>query len=241
MKIKFLTILLFTASITFAQYPFEKGKAINYTYEGEWKTVVEGKTYSAEIPGFFKTGDAKIVADIISNDDIEFSLTKFEIYNGEKLAAVFYDSTASPYIFSISSGDINGDGLSDIKFEVSLGGCGLGALNNNQYYFFGNKDGSFTGMRFLNMGAWGEYDMDKDNNYEIFVLSHESINNHSYWVYNVYNYLDGKFVNVNNKLGYPLMIRHLIRDNYSPDKKIMQKYGKQYNAPLPQEFVKLSK
>ena len=134
--------------------------------------------------------------------------------------------------------DINGDSLLDFKILCNYGGCGIASLNTRVIYLFQQKNNTFKKVSYLDMAPERgfERDFDGDGNYEILTMSLDSYQDHSYWTYNLYNYKDGKFVCVNDKFNYPIMIQYLFRQNYAITDKISKEKMKAFAKKTPEYF-----
>ena len=60
--------------------------------------------------------------------------------------------------------------------------------------------------------------------------------NHSYWLYNLFDYNSTGLVNVNAKYDYPIMIQFLYRENYKITDKITRLKMKDFTLPLPEKY-----
>jgi hypothetical protein len=64
----------------------------------------------------------------------------------------------------------------------------------------------------------------------------ESHKNHSFWLFNIYDYNDGKLSNVNDKDNYPIMIQYLYRENFEITNKLSRKEMKNFEINLPEDY-----
>lgn len=238
--ISFLTL---TAN---GQYPFEKYPAIKYREYKNWKfydkTETENKFHcTMTIPKFFD-----------NQDNLTIQLTTFgynynsfvRIYRNKKLLQKNFE----PMFFndvnidnqSIRVADINGDNLKDIKIIAWYMGNGTASMNVRTIYIFQNKEGHFTKISFFDKASDDklERDFDGDGNYKIITMTLKGYGGHSYWLFNLFNYLNGDLVNVNSKDNYPIMIQYLNRENYKITKKISRSKMKAFTMKLPEEYDK---
>ena len=136
--------------------------------------------------------------------------------------------------------DFNGDGLKDIKIVVYFGGNGLAALNVRVIYLFQSSNQVFNKISYSDMAGSNqpERDFDNDKNNEIITMDLQGFQDHNYWTFNIYNYINGTLVNVNKKFNYPIMIQHLYRENYKITDKISRNIMKQFSLLVPEGFDK---
>lgn len=243
-KQNFLIFFIFIFSfVTKAQYPFEKYKAIKYKEYKKWKTIVDSKdslpmTREITIPDFYnKKTSLKIKQElkIALPDSIEYS--ELEIYKNDKLIKKFKVATHSiSEPLPVFMEDINGDGLNDLK--IIYPNYGSGAFN---YYcktvlLFQNKNGAFNQIIYTDIFEEfenkPERDFNNDGKYEIITQKFQNFGQHNYWLFNIYNYKNGKLVNVNNLANYPIMIP---LNSYNVSKKISRKKMKEFEIKSPIE------
>jgi len=243
--IRLILLFCIISLITKAQYPFDSLPSIHYKKYAHWKrydkSKKEGKKQCTKtLPNFF-----------INKDTLTIQLTSFElkdssiirIYRNNKQIQKLYE----PYsigdntfrlIDTLYVADINNDGLLDLKILSWYAGCGLASENERVIYLFQNKDNTFTKLSYIDMMASDriEKDFDNDGNFEIITKSIDSYANHSYWVFNIYNYQDGKLVCVNQKYNYPIMIQYLNKDNYKITNKISRQKMKEFEKKTPENI-----
>lgn len=139
--------------------------------------------------------------------------TRVSIFRSGKLLKEFYEECNIWYMeLTAYAGDLDKNGKTDIKFVINGGGNGLAGELFYKFYLF-NDGRNFSVVDFIDFDQGLEYDMDADGVFEILSCQHKFYNNHSYWIYNVYNYRKGKLVNTSGKYGYPLWTRHLNNTN----------------------------
>ena len=238
-----------------AQYDFEQYPVIKYKQEKKWRIVKADSnkvTYSVTFPGFYKnhdaltlkytfTGDsAKSVIRLYRNKKI---IQKFKAPGSELMGLMDTIDMDAPVMVM----DINGDSLSDIKiFIPNLIRCGAYNYYANVIYLFQDTTGRFKKISYYD-GFYSdadtigedtiinrpERDFDGDGNYEVITQTFQSYKGHSYWVYNLYNYKDGKLINVNEKANYPIMVQLLYRTNFSITDKLSRQEMKKFSAKHP--------
>jgi hypothetical protein len=81
-----------------------------------------------------------------------------------------------------------------------------------------------------------ERDFDGDGNFEIITMNLIGHEDHSFWLFNIFNYLNGGLVNVNAKDNYPIMIQFLNRENYDVTNKISRDKMKTFALTLPEDY-----
>ena len=75
-----------------------------------------------------------------------------------------------------------------------------------------------------------ERDFNHDGQYEIITQTFQHHGKHNYWVFNLYDYKNGKLLNVNSLADYPIMVP---LDSYNISKKIPRKTMKKYSIKTP--------
>ena len=99
--------------------------------------------------------------------------------------------------------DFNGDGIPDIKFRIYTGGNGSAALLNYKVFLMSQQN-KYRVFSFVDFSAEKEYDFNKDGIAEILGCTTTNYKGHNYWVYNVYNWVNGSLVMVSKDFGYPI-------------------------------------
>jgi hypothetical protein len=250
----FLMLLLMTIGLhSFGQYPFERYPAIKYKEYANWKEIKRmGKNnhdtveYILSIPKFFNKKDNLTIRLAQEGwDSSDISLFR----NGRLIQHFFEPMTFHTYygfqhVFApVRVADINGDKTPDCKLLISYEGTGLAILNTRVIYLFQHSDHSFTKISYLDMidgkdvpANRPERDFNGDGNYEIITMSINGYQNHSYWVYNLYNFKNNTFVSVNSKYDYPILIQFLNRDNYEVTRKMSRQKMKDFAEKRPEDF-----
>lgn len=232
------------SSVVKGQYPYEKYPAIKFKTKGKWtlydKRDTENKMHwTMTFPQFY---DKK--------DDMTVEITTFgykdsseiRIFKNKKQIQKIIEPYAigrvwSALLDSVCYADINGDSLVDLKIVCWNGGCGIASLNMLVIYLFQQKDNTFKKVSYLDMTIENaERDFDGDGKYEIITRSLVSYQGHSYWTYNLYNYMDGKLVCADDKFDYPIMIQYLYRKNFEITDKITKEKMKTFSRTLPIDY-----
>jgi hypothetical protein len=138
----------------------------------------------------------------------------------------------------LRTADINGDNLMDVKMVIPYMGNGLAAMNQRVIYLFQKPDGLFHKISYLDKMETNrpERDLDGDNKYEIITMTLKGYENHNYWTFNVYNYINEELINQNENFEYPIMIQFLYRENYKVTDKISPDKMKTFGDKKPNEF-----
>lgn len=243
--ISLIFALIFLTLNAKGQYPFEKYPAIKYREYKNWKfydkTEKENKFHcTLTIPKFFDNQDNLT----IQLTTFEYDSSSVRMYRNKRLLKKSFE----PMFFndvnlgaeSIRVADINGDNLKDIKLTASFMGNGTASMDVRTIYLFQNKEGHFTKISFSDKASDSrlERDFDGDGNYEIITMTLKGYREHSYWLFNLFNYLNGDLVNVNSKDNYPIMIQYLNRENYQITKKISRSKMKAFTMKLPEGYDK---
>jgi hypothetical protein len=239
---RLLFLICLTATFTaFGQYPFENFPAIKYkTYEG-WKQSNSQKNqnrvqHNLTVPKFFNNKDSlviKVSSSIISGDSAFIS-----IYHRNKRVNSFFEPLRFEPIEPVRLADFNGDHLTDIKLIIPYMGNGTAALNVRVVYLLQHRDGSFTKISYVDKmnGNRPERDLNADGNYDIITMTLVSYQDHSYWLFNLFNFKNFDLVSVNDKYNYPILIQFLYRDNYKITNKVPGQKVKEFAHKKPEEY-----
>lgn len=132
--------------------------------------------------------------------------------------------------------DLDGNKKPDIKLTVQGGGSGLAGELAYKIYLF-NQGEKFKLLSFFDFSHEKEYDLNKDGIYEILSCNHIYKGGHSYWVYNAFNFMEGKLRNILQQINYPLWTKHLYTSRNVIATNISKKdRNKEYRA-LPDETL----
>ena len=241
-----LAILLLLPLACFGQYPFEKyPKPTCNTYNDwklyDWTEAKQKVNHTITVDSFFND-TTSLTIQLTSFDEDIWNNSEIRIFKGENQIQKLYDDMAfvPSNIFSpIQVVDFNADGLLDVKIVVPYMGNGLASLNCRVIYLIQNRKLSFTKLAFVDKlyeGGRPERDVDGNGSFEVITMQLVGHNNHSYWVFNLYEIVDSGLLNVNHKLDYPILIQYLYRDNYEITKDLSREEMKQYSRELPEGF-----
>jgi hypothetical protein len=226
------------------QFPFEKYPTVKYVAYNNWKIYdkaeKEKKIHSTlTIPKFFDNGDT-ITIQLTSYTDHWWDNSIIRIFrNKTAIQKISENMGFNPVgLDTLRVADINNDGLQDIKIVAAYMGNGTAALNVRVVYLFHQPDHSFRKISFADKMTSNrlERDFDADGNFEIITMNLTGFNDHSYWLFNIFNYKDGGLININSKDNYPIMIQFLYRDNYEITNKISREKMKTFSLALPDEY-----
>ena len=81
-----------------------------------------------------------------------------------------------------------------------------------------------------------ERDINGDGNFEIITQTFKSVENHNYWLFNLYNFNGSGLINVNQVDNYPIMVQLLYRDNFAITDKISPEKIKDFSLKLPEGY-----
>lgn len=132
--------------------------------------------------------------------------------------------------------DLDNNKKPDIKLIIYSGGSGLAAEYATKIYLF-NYETKFSLLSFFDFSHEKEYDLNTDGKYEILSCNHVQKDGHSYWVYNAYNFSQGKLKNISKGLQYPLWTRHLYKSRNKIATNISQKDREKEFRILPDETI----
>lgn len=238
MKKNFTLLLLFLGHLVNAQYPFEIYPKIDYQRFEIKHCYFEDDSSFVGISNFVDMTDKSGIR-IEFHEKISVDSSNILIYRNHKLVQEIIEPSGF-YSFimpdTLYIGDLNNDGIMDVKLFCFNPGCGLAAYLTRKIYLIGRKDKLFDKYSFIDFSEEIERDFNGDKIYEIFGLNHSSYENHSYWVYDLFNIVDGQFKNVSEKYDYPIMIQHLYRMNYDITNKIERLRMKDFSKIIPDDF-----
>jgi hypothetical protein len=243
-----IVLLLLNLSFnSFGQYPFERHPGVHYTEYKKWKQVGKNgdRVFTLAIPKFFNKKDSLTIqlSSSIGDEDSSF-ITLFR--NGKQIQRFFEPINFNQNVFApVRVADINGDHMLDCKLLIPYMGNGLASLNTRVIYLFQHKDESFTKISYLDVingknagDNRSERDFNKDGNFEIIAMSLATYNEHSYWVFNLYNVQNNDLVSVNAKYNYPILIQCLFEDNFKIANNISREKMKTFAQPKPEDYDK---
>jgi len=232
---------IFAISVKAQQYPFEKFQAIKYKEYKNWKTILNPRdsmlmAREIIIPEFEnKNMSLKIEQELklSISDSTEYS--ELSIYENDRKIKEFKVDTRSisePLPFLIA--DINGDGLNDLKIIFPNYGCGAFNYYCQVVFLFQDRRKKFNEKIYTDIFEEfenkPERDFNHDGKYEIITQTFQNFGKHNYWLFNIYNYVNGKLINVNSIADYPIMIP---LNSYTVSKKISKMKMKEFEIKSP--------
>jgi hypothetical protein len=226
-------IFLLFPIIVFGQYSFEKfnkPKSISLGFNMTEKDDVQ--EYSKVVKSFFND---KSDLEVIINGNAEDSRKTYIEVKTKSNIRKYFEEIPFQGIEGFYIADFNRDGKKDIKIISYYMGSGIASLNARVIYFFQKESKEFTKISFDDkIGAnFFERDLNGDGNFEIITMTLQNHKDHNYWLFNLYNFLNGDLVCVNNKMNYPIMVQYLFKDNYKLTTKIGRKEMKKYELKKP--------
>lgn len=228
-----------------AQYPFERYDSIKYKQFSNWKIydwTEKKKTIhqTLSIRDFYKNHDSLTIQLTSFTNKMDSSYIR--IYRNKQQEQLIFE----PMVFTeynlwspLIAADFNGDSLQDLKLNVSYMGNGLASMNTRIIYLFQTKDEKFKKVSFvdkLQNGNRIERDLNRDGNYEIITMTLNGYQGHNYWTFDLFNYENGKLVNVDDKLDYPIMIQFLLKPNFKVTDKISRSKMKEFKLKDPEDI-----
>lgn len=204
LKLIFSTVSLLIGSSLFSQDLFTQSKPIVYTkvkFELVKDTSIPNKLVEINLKG--KKGFAIDKVAIIEQESAKES-SYIYIYKAnkiiQKILVPFWIMHLTP---NAEIADFNSDGIPDIKFRIYTGGNGMAALLNYKVFLISQQK-KYKVMSFMDFSSEKEYDLNGDGLPEIIGCSSRNYNDHNYWVYNLYNWVNGTLKSVSKTYDYPL-------------------------------------
>ncbi len=221
-----MLVILLSAGRTWAQYPFERFHQLRFD-----TTSFIADSVSADYRRFSATYKTH---RIIIEQDADY-VTTIRIYNAARLIGTFTDDIGPLDIClegQLNVADVNGDGFRDFKITAYNNGSGLAGSYERKIYLFGSAEG-FQKCSYLDFFSFPEVDMNGDKNYEIIGCYLARTNGHSYWTFDLYNYVGGRLINVSARYRYPIMVQYLNRDNFTVTKHFTRAEMRKFSQPRP--------
>lgn len=203
-KLIFSTISFLIGTSLFSQDLFTKSKPIVYTkvkFEQVKDTAIPNKIVQINLKG--KKGFAIEKLVIIEQESArESSYLHFYKANKiiQKILVPFWIRHLTP---NAEIADFNSDGIPDLKFRIYTAGNGMAALLNYKVYVISQQN-NYKVMSFVDFSSEKEYDLNGDGLPEIIGCSSTNYNGHNYWVFNLYNWVNGTLKSVSKTYDYPI-------------------------------------
>lgn len=226
-----------------AQYQFESYPGVKLKSYYNWKTYDSEKKVdnTSTVSGFFGNGD-EITIQLTSFKEHWWKNSSIRIFQNKKQIGLLNENVAfnPTALDSLRVGDLNNDGLQDVKIVYSYMSNGLG-LNCRVIYLLQKPDFSFAEISFEDMMDYGkerrERDFDNDGNFEIITMDLQGYKSHNYWVFNLYNIVDYKLINANHKGNYPIMVPFLFKETFDITKNLTREKMKDFARTLPRDYI----
>lgn len=192
--------------------------------------------YSKIVTSFFND---KSDLEVIINGNIDDSRKTYIEVNTKSKSRKYFEEIPAHGTDGFYVADFNGDGKKDFKIVCLYMGSGLASMNVRVIYFFQKEKKNFTKISFDDKmeGNRIERDLNSDGNFEIITLNLQEHKTHNYWLFNLYNFVNGDLVCVNNKMNYPIMVQFLFKENYNVTKKLTRMEMKKYELKKPEELL----
>ncbi|MDR6967772.1 hypothetical protein J2X31_001784 [Flavobacterium arsenatis] len=216
-----------------AQYDFENYPKIKFKdYQWDFTELEDKFVHKIDVPNFYNNSkplsvEIKYFAGISRNSEINISGTIYQ-----------EDIPFTPIgLDSLRIADVNGDGLNDIKIISYYMGNGFASLNVRVIYFFQEENGKFIKIAYNDKMGTNRFerDFDGDGNFEIITMKIQNHKNHNYWLFNIYDFIEGKLKNVNSKANYPIMIQILDNETFKITNKLSRQEMKKYEVIQPED------
>lgn len=214
-----LTFLLLVSFKTYAQYPFEKYPAIKY--DSAAFKIIEGKgEYTNIAIARYKNYRIELLEHSLKDS------SNLLVYFKDKLIKkIKWGEFVSTYLDgTLQIADIDGDGKLDFKINVwNVGAAGLASSRESKIYLFNKGNNKFSKIEILDFFPHVERDINNKGKYEIIAQGLAEYKKHNYWIFNLYQYKNGKLVNVSSQFGYPIAVPFLFKDTYKATHRISKK------------------
>ena len=234
--------MIFFSSTISAQYPFEQLDTLKYqTYsnwiEYDWSEKKHTIHHTLTIKDFYENHDPLTIQ--LSTSTIKWDSSYIRIFrNKDEIQKVFEAMPFLGYNFwgPLLVSDFNGDSLKDLKLNITYMSNGLG-MRSRIIYLFQTPNNNFKKISFddnLENGNRNERDFGHNGKFEIITMTLNGYEGHNYWTFDLFNYENGKLINVDDEFDYPIMIQFLNRRNFKITDKISSEKMKGFKLNLPE-------
>jgi len=230
---KWLPLLLFMCSFNaFAQYPFEKYPAIKYD------TATIKSVKSKYDQGFKAVAIYKNYKFIFLGERLPDSSNILLYYKKHIIKRINHSADMRVLFLQnpIYIADIDGNGLKDFKIDMGNDGSGAAADYEHKIYLFQQKKNRFKKLSFVDLFSNTERDFNHDGNFEIIGQVYKRYKNHSYYIFDLYNFIGGKILNVSQKYNYPIAVQNLWVPTYKITNKIPKSLLKHFSLLFPEDY-----
>jgi hypothetical protein len=134
--------------------------------------------------------------------------------------------------------DFNNDSLKDLKLNISYMSNGIG-MCSRVIYLLQTREGIFKKISFddnLEYGNRPERDFGKNGKFEIVTMTLNTYNNHNYWTFDIFEFMNDGLINVDEKFGYPIMIQFLKKPNYRVTDEISKEEMNDFKLIIPKNM-----
>lgn len=223
-----LGFLLVVATDT-PSYPFSLLPSPQYQEVDNWIILdkqyeEERKVHSTiELDSFFSDG-CKLTIQATADDSEAQSKSVIRLYKNQEWIQAFDKELIIPGFYpkyisshSVKIGDLNDDGLQDFRILYDPLTNGL-SLRFKVMYFIQQPTGrflrySFT-QQFEDKTIPLEYDFNGDGSFEFLSVTLVSIDDHSYWRFQVYELAGEEWSCVSKEVGYPILVQFKDAQNF---------------------------
>ena len=228
-------ILLLLSAKCFAQYPFEKLPVrkfdsvtfkVHYTKDSTQIAVARYGDYKFEIFERRLNGGSNIIlyskGRVIKRIKGIFSMANCVL------------QTMAPLYTYTENGKTN--------FIISYGnevGTGLAGSRVAKVYLIEKENKSFVATSFGDFWErpFNQYALSQNGTYQIVAQELVEYKGHNYWLFDLYNFFDGKLLNVSSKYGYPIAVPYLLKETFKPTNKIPKKELRKLSLKLPEFYT----
>jgi hypothetical protein len=134
--------------------------------------------------------------------------------------------------------DVNGDGRVDFKLITwNVGAAGLASSRAYVFYLFNKGNNRFSLISYADFFFYNERQFARDGKYEIIGQTLANYKEHSYWLFDLYSYKNGKLINVSSKYGYPIAVPYLYNETFKPTIKIPKADLHRLSLKLPEFYT----
>ena len=230
---KFLCTLLLLFSVKcFGQYPFEKH--LPKKYDSVSFKNIEANDSNHVFVAKYKNYKIKLLDTRLKDSSNLLLYFKGRLIKKAKCNSDFFSTYLLP---SLYISDIDDDGRIDFKFITwNVGATGLGGSRAYVFYLFNKGNNRFSLISYADFFFYRQFQFDSDGRYEIVGQTLVNYQGHHYWLFDLYNYNDGKLINVSKKYGYPIAVSYLYNETFKPTNKIPKKDLERLSLKLPEFY-----
>jgi hypothetical protein len=203
-KLFFLLCALLMGTTIFSQTLFSKSKPIVYTKA----TITTIKDISVKLKvvkiDLKKQKGFNIDSVVVVEQKAKLEESTMFFYKDnkvvQKITVPFWLKNLIPIA---EFADFNKDGMPDIKFRIRTIEKGTTALLNYKVFLI-SQQSKYRVLSFVDFSSEKEYDLNGDGLPEIIGCASTNYNGQNYWVFNLYNWVNGSLKLVSKDYDYPL-------------------------------------